>query len=79
MNTYSSFAGGSGEFVPEKKWSCSQHSHPQYHDCDCEHCDRYWECDECSTAQHVETGEMREASNLEVMLRNIYMPRAHTS
>ncbi len=30
---------GSGRFVAEREWSCPIHDHPQYHECDCEHCE----------------------------------------
>ena len=69
-----------GEFVPERKWTCKKHSQPWYHECDCQHCERKWDCETCATSEWRDvlnrdgTPKMRELSPFEVMLRktNIY-------
>lgn len=43
----------SGEFVQEREWTCPDHSHPHDHVCDCDHCDREWDCEKCAVSSWV--------------------------
>lgn len=45
---------GSGEFVQEREWTCSKHDSPQYHECDCGHCSRQWDCRGCAKARWLD-------------------------
>ena len=72
---------GSGEFVPEREWLCSQHDYPHYHECDCSSCTiGEWECAECSTSEwrgvfnDDGTPRMRELGAFEAMLLKIPGP-----
>ena len=42
---------GSGEFAREREWTCSKHDSPMYHECDCGHCHRQWDCRGCAKAR----------------------------
>lgn len=42
---------GIGEFVPVNRWTCSKHERPIEHTCDCEDCDKDWDCDECAASE----------------------------
>lgn len=78
-------SGGSGEFVPEREWSCPCHEQPQTHECDCDGCPiDYWLCSSCAEASWVDrigpdgAPVMRELSVWEAALRhqtrNPFMP-----
>jgi hypothetical protein len=68
---------GSGEFVPERVWSCPDHEQPEWHECDCQFCT--WEqpaC--CQAANWVDRLDadgnvvMREMSVFDAAFRNLY-------
>lgn len=37
--------------VKEREWSCSQHSFPWAHSCECSECECVWDCEECATSK----------------------------
>lgn len=65
---------GSGTFVRDREWTCPDHSSPWRHECDCQHCDREWDCETCAKAEWVlldnedGTPKMREVGVMEKML-----------
>lgn len=74
---------GSGEFVPEREWSCSQHDYPCYHECDCSACTLgEVECGECAVSEWRDvfnadgTRKMREIGAFEAMLLRMPMSTA---
>lgn len=67
----------SGEFVQERDWTCPDHTYPDRHDCDCQHCDREWDCDKCATATWIDlfnddgSPKLRELGFFEVATRRL--------
>lgn len=65
---------GSGEFVQEREWTCPDHDRPHDHMCDCDHCEREWDCDKCAVASWVDvfnadgTRKMREVGLYESLV-----------
>lgn len=70
---------GSGQFVPDREWSCPLHDRKQTHECDCDACTLpYVSCPSCATAEWRDvvaadgTPVLRELSLWEAVMRETF-------